>query len=297
MIAIVGAALVAFATFALACEADAPCDKCARESEMSWNPENKYVSERLQRFYSLDDLVKSAYERNEFSTVADLANEYLALAGVYRCNWNYGNAIHDANRYLGLISLKNGDQAGAAIYLLKSGKSSGSPQLNSFGPDLNLANALLQADQVEPVKLYLSEIKTFWKMDNGQVDDWLASIDKGEKPTLSRFSAKPSTMQVAFLWFALAWPALVVAALSWFRRRRIRSMWRFGLIGIVSGYLALFVASWAIGYVLPMVLGVVADHSPLVMIALYGSTAASFFISFLAVLGVYRFSITKDRAS
>jgi hypothetical protein len=75
-IGIVGVALFAFVTFALACEADAPCDKCARESEMSWNPENKYVSERLRRFYLLDDLVKSAYEANDFSTAATLATEY-----------------------------------------------------------------------------------------------------------------------------------------------------------------------------------------------------------------------------
>jgi hypothetical protein len=156
---------------------------------------------------------------------------------------------------------------------------------------------LLQAGQDEPVKVYLLGIKTFWKMDNGQVDDWLASINKGEKPTLSRFSAKPTATQVAFFWFAFAWPALIVAALSWFRRKRIGSIWRFGVAGIVSGYLALFAAGWAIGYLLAGVLGAVADHSSLVMVALYGSTAASFFISFLVVLGVCRFFIAKENAT
>ena len=105
-ISILGAALLALSTSALACEADTPCDKCAKESEMSWNPDNKYVSERLNHFYALDNLIKSAYEANDLSTSAKLAHEYLNLASTYRCNWNYGNAIHDANRYLGLISLK-----------------------------------------------------------------------------------------------------------------------------------------------------------------------------------------------
>lgn len=296
-VSIVGMALFAFATFALACEDDAPCDKCARESEMSWNPDNKYVSERLGRFYSLDDLIKSAYDANDLSTAARLANEYLALASIYRCNWNYGNATHDANRYLGLISLKNGDQAGAVAYLLKFGKSSGSPQLNSFGPDMGLADALLQAGQVDPVKLYLGDIKKFWKMENGKIDEWLASIDKSEKPTLGHFPAKPSTMQPVFFWFALAWPALVVAGLAYFQRRRITSMWRFGIAGIVSGYVALFAAGWAIGYVLPTVIGALASHSSLVMLALYGSTAASFLIALLAVIGAYRFFVTKEKAS
>jgi hypothetical protein len=168
VIAILGAAIFAFATSVLACEADVPCDRCERESEMSWNPANEHVSERLRRFYSLDDLIRSAYEAKDLSTAAGLASDYLALASVYRCNWNFGNAIHDANRYLGLISLENGDLAGAGAYLLKSGKSRGSPQLDSFGPDLSLGDALLQAGEIEPVKLYLSEIKTFWKMDNGQ---------------------------------------------------------------------------------------------------------------------------------
>jgi hypothetical protein len=296
-ICIVAVALFAFVTFALACESDAPCGKCARESEMSWNPDNKYVSERLERFYSLHDLVKSAYEANDFSTAETLANEYLALASIYRCNWNYGNATHDANRYLGLISLTNGDHAGAVAYLLKSAKSSGSPQLNSFGPDLDLADALLQAGQVDSVKLYLADIKKFWKMENGQIDEWLASINNGEKPTLSRFSAKPSTMLVVFFWFALAWPTLVVAGLSCFRRKRITSMWRFGLAGIVAGYLAHFAGGWAIGDVLPTVLGVLPAHSSLIMLVLYGSMAAGFLLSLLAVIGVYRFFVFKEKAS
>ena len=292
-----GAILLAFVTLALACE-DSSCDKCAKDSEMSWNPENRYVSERLKRFYALDDLIKSAYEANDLTTVTNLANEYLSLATTYRCNWNYGNAIHDANKYLGLISLKSGDQTAAAGYLLKSGKSSGSPQLNSFGPDPSLADALLKAGHTEPVKVYLRDIKKFWKMENGQVDEWLASIDKGERPSLNRFAAKPSAWQLAFFWFALAWPALVVAACLYFQRRRISRKWVFGIAGLAVGYAGMFAAGWGIGYVLPRVVGSLAESSAsLVMPVLYLSGAASFVISLLAVLGASRFFIVRDKAS
>jgi len=58
----------------------------------------------------------------------ELGAEYLELANTYRCNWNYGNAVHDANRYLGLISLKKGDTDAAVVYLREAGKSTGSPQ-------------------------------------------------------------------------------------------------------------------------------------------------------------------------
>ena len=297
-ISIFGATLLAFATSALACEADSSCDKCAKDSEMSWNPDNRYVSERLKRFYSLDDLIKAAYDSNDLPTATSLANEYLSLATTYRCNWNYGNAIHDANKYLGLISLKSGDQAAAAGYLLKSGKSSGSPQLNSFGPDPILADALLRAGHAEPVKAYLRDIKKFWKMENGQVDEWLASIEKGERPSLSRFAAKPSAWQLAFFWFALAWPALVVVACLYFQRRLISRKWVFGIAGLAVGYAGMFAAGWAIGYVLPTVLRALAEgNASLVMPVLYLSGAASFVISLLAVLGASRFFIVREKAS
>jgi hypothetical protein len=297
-ISIFGATLVALAASALACEADSSCDKCAKDSEMTWNPDNRYVSERLKRFYSLDDLIKSAYEANDLSLANSLANEYLRLASTYRCNWNYGNAIHDANRYLGLISLKDGDQAAAVDYLLKSGKSTGSPQLNSFGPDLDLADALLQAGHAEPVKVYLGDIKKFWKMENGQVDERLAGIDKGERPPLNRFATKPSVGQLALFWFALAWPGLVVAGCLYFQRGRIGRKWLFGVAGLTVGYAGMFAAGWGVAYVLPAILGALAEwNASLAMAALYLSIAASFVISFLAVLGASRFFIVREKAS
>lgn len=262
---------------------------------MSWNPDDRHVSERLGRFYSLTDLIKSAYDANDLPAAATLADEYLQLASVYRWNWNYGNAIHDANKYLGLIRLKDNDPAGAAAYLLKSGKSSGSPQLNSFGPELDLANALLQAGHVEPVKLYLRDIKSFWEMDNGRVDEWLASIDKGEKPILDRFPPKPGATQIALFWLALAWPALVVGGCLYLRRRRIANKWGFGLAGLAVGYLALFAAGWAIGYGLPVVSDALADFAWLLMPALYLSIVAGFLFPLFTVLGASRFFIAEKK--
>jgi hypothetical protein len=102
-----------------ACDRNVPCDKCAKESEYSWNPDNQYVTARLKRFCDLDEQISAAYKANEFGKAKDLAKESLELAAVYRCNWNYGNAIHDSNRIMGLISLKRGDVDTAVDYLLK----------------------------------------------------------------------------------------------------------------------------------------------------------------------------------
>jgi hypothetical protein len=56
----------------------------------------------------------------------------LDLASSYRCNWNYGNATHDANRYLGLISLKAGDQAAASGLSIEIGQEQRIPQLDTL---------------------------------------------------------------------------------------------------------------------------------------------------------------------
>jgi hypothetical protein len=63
----------------------------------------------LSRFYGVEEIIKSAYLSGNDDEVQSLAREYLTLASTYHCNWNYGNAIHDTNRYLGLVSLRHGN--------------------------------------------------------------------------------------------------------------------------------------------------------------------------------------------
>jgi hypothetical protein len=291
---LLAAALLALNALVQACEENAPCDKCAKESELSWNPDNRLVSRRLNRFYSLDDQIKAAYASNDFAAATKLANEYLDLARTYRCNWNYGNAIHDANRFLGLVALKNRNLDAAATYLLKAGRSTGSPQLNSFGPELDLANALLQEGQVEPVKSYLRDIKRFWEMDNGQVSVWLTSIEKGEKPELNRFSKQPSAGQMLLFWFAIAWPVLVVTSFLYFLRRQIARKWLFGIAGLLSGYVAMMVTGWTTGYLMPRIISSLdSTNASLVMGLLYMTMAATFLLSLLAIFGVSRFFVVK----
>ncbi|MDQ2731693.1 MAG: hypothetical protein M3Y56_08550, partial [Armatimonadota bacterium] len=60
-----------------------------------------------------------------------------------RSSWQYGNNIHEANQILGLAALREGRVADAKRYLIAAGKTPGSPQLNSFGPHMVLAQELL----------------------------------------------------------------------------------------------------------------------------------------------------------
>lgn len=243
-----------------ACDENVTCDKCAKESEFSWNPNNQFVTARLSRFYSLGDLITEAYKANDFSKVKELAKENLGLAAVYRCNWNFGNAIHDTNRVLGLVSLKSGDIDVAADHLLKAGKSTGSPQLDTFGPELDLANELLQLGKVAVVKSYLKDIKLFWKMNNGQVDTWLAEIEKGGKPQLDRFAGgKPGPLLMLLFWLAAALPFIVSVAFLYAQRKRIARKLLFFVIAVPSGYAVMYVGNWIIGHVIQAIMSGMED--------------------------------------
>ena len=233
----------------LACDEGVPCDKCAKASEYSWNPDNRYVTDRLKRFYSLDEQIAAAYAANEFDRAKKLARESLKLAAIYRCNWNYGNAIHDSNRILGLVSLRSGDVEVAVKYLLKAGKSTGSPQLNTFGPQLDLANELLKLGKVDAVKTYLKDIQSFWEMDEGKVDAWLASIDKGERPKLSSFPQMGASVLVRFVnWLIMLWPAIVSIGFLYIQRKRIRKKPLFLITSVAAGYAALYGLYWISDY-------------------------------------------------
>jgi len=225
-----------------------PCDKYTKESEFSWKPEKQYITARLNHFYGLKDQIISEYESHNFSKVKKLAKEYLELANIYQCNWNYGNAIHDANRFLGLGSLKEGDINKAADYLIKAGKSPGSPTLNSFGPELDLANELLKLGKANEVKIYLYEIKSFWKMNNKIIDKWLLDIENGKKPDLDRFSAVTSSSSGNFfnIFFLLSeiWPVLFTLLILYFSRLKINKKLQFSIVSITFGYIVMYCSYW-----------------------------------------------------
>lgn len=234
----------------------APCDKHAPQSEFSWNPPNPLVTPRLKRFYQLGDEVQAAYEHVNDEELRERASEWLDLAAVYRCNWNYGNAIHDANRYLGLASLRAGRVDEAANFLVLASKSLGSPQLDTFGPELDLADALLKRGQTQAVTEYLGGIHKFWEMDDGRVERWTAAINKGETPSLERFSGTPSPWSIAIDWLLTALPAILTLTLLYAGRRRLRRKVVFVVVAMGSAYGAWFLTGyaltmlsiWTIGY-------------------------------------------------
>jgi tetratricopeptide (TPR) repeat protein len=133
-------------------------------------------------FSSLPGATLAAMHLERYAQAEELANENLRLAPSYKDNWNYGNAIHAAHTVLGLVALQNGNVQLAIGELKKSGETPGSPQLDTFGPSMQLAKALLQRGETATVLGYLQQCRTFWVMGTVWLDIWEDKINSGHIP-------------------------------------------------------------------------------------------------------------------
>jgi tetratricopeptide (TPR) repeat protein len=136
----------------------------------------------IGRFYALADAAKAAFEVGETEKARAHAQEALDLASRFRDDWNYGNAIHDGHMVLGRIALRNGDVETAKRELVEAGRTPGSPQLNSFGPNMSLARDLLERKETDAVTTYFALCTTFWKLERGNLGRWSALAKAGEIP-------------------------------------------------------------------------------------------------------------------
>jgi len=136
----------------------------------------------LRRFYKLNGLAVKAAELGFNEKAKAYADESLAAAAQHPKDWNYGNAIHDGHMVLGLLALRNNDVPTAREELIKAGQTPGSPQLNSFGPIMTLANELLQKGERNTVLDYLVLCAKFWKTGAPQLDSWSETVRNGQTP-------------------------------------------------------------------------------------------------------------------
>jgi len=139
-----------------------------------------------RRLLHLPSMAAAALEAGELEAAAAYAQEMLAAGtGPGRPDaWHAGNLIHHGHVTLGRLALLAGDIDGAAQHLLRAGSTPGSPQLNSFGPELNLANQLLAHGRTDAVVDYLRLCRQFWKLGGDRPQRWIAEIHAGHHPTL-----------------------------------------------------------------------------------------------------------------
>jgi hypothetical protein len=134
------------------------------------------------RWCALGDAAKSALAIGEDAEAKGYAEELKKLAPSQTKDWNYGNAIQDFNIVLGVLALKAGDAPTAKKHLLDAGRSPGSPQMDSFGPNMTLAKALLDSGEKDAVLEYFELCRKFWDLHRGRLDEWRDDVKAGRTP-------------------------------------------------------------------------------------------------------------------
>ena len=137
---------------------------------------------RHWRFVALPRWCKRAADQGDHQRAAALARELLALAPRFANDWNYGNALHHGHLVLGRIALARGDTETARAELLEAGRTPGSPQLDSFGPNMRLARDLAGEGEWAVVRQYLALCRKFWKMGGERLDRWEKDVAEARVP-------------------------------------------------------------------------------------------------------------------
>jgi hypothetical protein len=159
--------------------------KSTELTTQTWVSEKNRSTEETdeeKRFYELTKNLQQKFEAGEIEEVKSDINEIKRILPNYATNWNYGNAVHKINVVEGRIALKKGNVEEAKRYLISAGKTKGSPQLNSFGPNMSLAKELLEKREREIVIQYFDLCSKFWKSDYSKLNDWKEIVQKGEIP-------------------------------------------------------------------------------------------------------------------
>ena len=144
------------------------------------------IQKPFRKWYLYDDLAEIAFDVGELAIAKNAALKSVSLAEKFGNDWYGGNAIHNGNCILGRLALHNGQLGKAIFHLNEAGKTRGSPQLDSFGPNMRFAQEMLDAGQKEPVIRYLEACKRFWYGNSKRLSDCISQIEQGKSLPLPR---------------------------------------------------------------------------------------------------------------
>jgi beta-lactamase regulating signal transducer with metallopeptidase domain len=131
------------------------------------------------RGYLLPNMAKAALAAGQLDKAAAYASQMLAATGD---DWNKGNMIYYGNFVLGMVAVQKGDLQTADGCLLAAGDTPGSPQLNSFGPNMRLAMELLDRGRKDAVLVFLKKCLRFWSSPTSPCSRWIREIEEGQTP-------------------------------------------------------------------------------------------------------------------
>lgn len=137
---------------------------------------------RSMRILGVRAVAGRALSRRRFDRARRYAEELLTWAEQNPRDRNCGNAIHHGYSIRGQVAFEQGDLDQAGADLLASSQTLGSPQLSSFGPNMQLAELLLKAGRRDIVLEYLERCHSLWELGEAKLYRWSAEIRKGDIP-------------------------------------------------------------------------------------------------------------------
>lgn len=147
--------------------------------------EEAKVTKLLMLIDKLPKLAKAAFDAGEFEHARNYATQLLEKAAstdVPEFFRNDVNALHQGNLILGRVALRSGDLEQAKRHLVAAAKVSGSPQLDSFGPNMSLALELLEQGERDVVLEYFKRCGSFWKHGADCLQEWTSQVQQGVIP-------------------------------------------------------------------------------------------------------------------
>ncbi len=182
--ALFGAVLIALAT--------ALWEPFDRRLEAWQSAEAARLYAPYQRFYDETDLFRrEVRSANPNPSLVPRARALLTEAEHFTADWNYGNAVHYGNLFLGEVALRQDNIVEARVRLLNAGRTPGSPQLDDYGPDMTLADHLLEQGDSATVLEYFKECQRFWlNQSRNRLADWSQSVRAGRRPDFGKRSGR-----------------------------------------------------------------------------------------------------------
>jgi tetratricopeptide (TPR) repeat protein len=132
------------------------------------------------RYYALGRAAKECFVAGRVQEARAHAEELMALIPKYPAY--QGDAVQDANLVLGRVATREGRIKAAKEYLIQAGKSAGSPSMDSFGPNMTLAQDLLEKGETAAVLQYFDLCRRFWKLGGEKLDQWTEDVIHGRTP-------------------------------------------------------------------------------------------------------------------
>ena len=126
-------------------------------------------------------VLTAALNRGDYEHVRELGQARLDQATDPE-HWDYGNAIHEGHLTIGQAALRQGHVRGAVRHLLAAADTPGSPQLDSFGPNMSLARDLLLMGRREAVLTYLTRLEDTWVTGREDLRAWKSYVRQGAMP-------------------------------------------------------------------------------------------------------------------